>query len=224
MIVRDITLSENSIHIQCIGKEAIESWNLQTKSIPEVVNFFIGEKLQTFFLEQEHGIQFYEIHSKIQLPLRGDAFYTSHKKIALVIKTADCIPLFFWSQDFPVIGAIHAGWRGLFQNIVEKICLKVITKFELKHLNFFIGPCIRKERYEIQEDVACLFREKYPESLEKFGNKYLFSIDYVIKKQIKNLPISINIEDSQICSYSNTKFYSHRRGDIGRNLNFIYFT
>ncbi|MCX7998976.1 MAG: polyphenol oxidase family protein [Leptospiraceae bacterium] len=221
MIEHIFTLGDNQVHINCIGKEDIESHNLEDKTIPEIVKFFTQKDLKVFYLEQEHGVQFYKIHSSTTLPLKGDAFYTTEKNLALVIKTADCIPLFFWS-NYPVIGAIHSGWRGTSQNIVQKVCIEVIQSFQLQDLYFYIGPCIRQNQYEVDYDVARLFEKDFPLSLKKYGNKYLFSNDSVTKQQILTLPIKTSLEDSGICNYLDSRFYSHRRKDKGRNLNVIY--
>lgn len=222
MISKIISIAQTNVHINCIGKKEIESNNLQTYSIEEIIYFFLGKGLKVFYLEQEHGNRFHEITSCSSMPLKGDAFYTTEKNIVLVIKTADCIPLFFWSSEPPLIGAIHSGWRGTAKNITQKISSEVIQKFQLKSLNFFLGPCIRQPQYEIDKDVACLFESKYPESLQKHGNKYLFGNDLVVKRQIQTLPIETYLEDCGICNYLNTNYYSHRRKEKGRNLNFIY--
>lgn len=222
MISKLIPTTQANIHIKCIGKTEIESNNLQDNSIKEIVHFFSKKDLKVFYLEQEHGTQFHEISAQTNLPLIGDASYTTEKNIALVIKTADCIPLFFWSEEPRVIGAIHSGWRGTAKNITQIVCSELLHKFQLKNLNFFICPCIRQQHYEIDEDVALLFQEDYPQSLEKRGKKYLFGNDLVVKEQIQALPLKTYLEDSEICNYSNTDYYSHRRKEKGRNLNFIY--
>ncbi len=224
MISEFIHSNSVNIHINCIGKKEIESNDLTEQSIPEIISFFTKENLKVMYLEQEHGTKFHEITSLSKLPLVGDAFYTTEKNIILVIKTADCIPIFFWSLAPLVIGAIHSGWRGTSKNITESICMKVIEKFQLKNLSFYIGPCIRKSQYEIDEDVARLFIEKYPQSLEKKGGKYLFGNDLVVKEQIRNLPVQVSIYDSEICNYLDTDYYSHRRKEFGRNINYIYIT
>lgn len=222
MIEKSISLGDRIIHIVCIGKREIESQNLESRSIQEIVSFCVKKNLKVFYLEQEHKTEFHEIHSSTMLPLKGDAFYTSEKNLALVIKTADCIPIFFWSKEISLIGAIHSGWRGTYQNITSLVCGAVTQKFQIKNLDFYLGPCIRKKNYEVDEDVARLFLKTYPESLEKKENKYLFSNDFVVKKQIENLPIITSIEDSEICNFTDRNYYSYRRKDLGRNLNIIY--
>ena len=48
----------------------------------------------------------------------SDGILTSTKNLGLVVKTADCLPILL--EDDISIGAVHAGWRGVKNNIVKK--------------------------------------------------------------------------------------------------------
>ena len=57
----------------------------------------------------------------------SDGIYTEEPKLGLVVQTADCMPILL--SDKKRIGAIHSGWRGLKNNIVEKAIKKLYEKY-----------------------------------------------------------------------------------------------
>ncbi len=76
----------------------------------------------------------------------ADASVTAVPGAALSIQTADCVPVLLWS-DVGVIGAAHAGWRGLYDGVIES------TVSQMEHLGATdvvaeIGPCISPAAYE----------------------------------------------------------------------------
>src|SRR6478736_1410661 len=48
----------------------------------------------------------------------ADAVVSAAPDLVLAIQTADCVPITFWCDE-GVIGAAHAGWRGLEAGVVE---------------------------------------------------------------------------------------------------------
>ena len=67
-------------------------------------------------LKQVHGDALVIPARETPLPqsseLEADGHATREKGLALVIKTADCQPLFFAAEDGSAIAALHVGWRG----------------------------------------------------------------------------------------------------------------
>ena len=207
---------------------------------------FLLESERIFFLKQEHGIQIHHIQKKdieknkknIYYAL-GDALYTWEKNICLLIRTADCLPCFFILEEEKKTlggGIIHAGWRGLQKNILGKTLHKVFeqrikTKNKRKlYLRVLIGAHASQEQYYIQEDVAQYFPEEYKSKIK--NDIYAFRMQALAKKQIEDSILafsSLDIEyqyqkDIEDCTMKeNSPYYSHRRGNIERNLNFVYF-
>src|ERR1041385_7935544 len=50
---------------------------------------------------------------------RADAIVTRNANIVCAIQTADCLPVLFTDRTGSVIGAAHAGWRGLAAGVLE---------------------------------------------------------------------------------------------------------
>ena len=65
---------------------------------------------------QVHGDRIRVIDSADPLPVHVpecDGLITARPGVALAVRTADCVPLFFVDPVRRVIGAAHAGWRGM---------------------------------------------------------------------------------------------------------------
>jgi len=133
-----------------------------------------------------------------------DGLVTKENNIFLVITVADCFPVYFYDPRTKTIGLIHAGWRGISQNIVKEAA-KVLERSsaDVKNLLAGIGPGIRECHFEVQGDIARLFGTK-----EKFVN-----LGSVIQRQLIELGIKkSNIEDSGECTYClDQKYFSYRR-------------
>ena len=109
-----------------------------------------------------------------------------------VIKTADCLPIWIISGNNHYL--IHAGWRGLQQNI-----LKSIESIDYA----VIGPSIRKENFEVQDDFRVQFH--------KLGDKLTFDLQGHAIQLIKDISPNALIIGSQICTFENLSFHSYRR-------------
>lgn len=93
-----------------------------------------------------------------------DGIYTNEKGITLVTHYADCVPLFFYAPNYGMIGMAHAGWRGTAQEIGKKM-VEIWTQEEqipVSEIQVAIGPSIGPCHFEVDEDVAHVFLEKFP--------------------------------------------------------------
>ncbi|MES2965965.1 MAG: polyphenol oxidase family protein [Bdellovibrionota bacterium] len=85
----------------------------------------------------------------------GDAHFTKAHRVALTIRTADCVPVLIHDPDSGFIAAIHAGWRGVENEIVRKTGARLQENgTDLKRARAWIGPHIGLESFEVGDDVA----------------------------------------------------------------------
>ena len=85
-----------------------------------------------------------------------DGIFTRNKKIACAVLTADCIPLLVTDKLGTFMGCIHAGWRGLKANIIEKFFDKIFFS-KCSDLKVLIGPSISRDMYEVDSDILRSF-------------------------------------------------------------------
>lgn len=85
----------------------------------------------------------------------ADAAVTRRASRPLVILTADCLPVLFASTDGAVIGAAHAGWRGLAAGVLEATVAAMAVPSGA--IQAWLGPCIGMASYEVGSEVRQAF-------------------------------------------------------------------
>ena len=155
----------------------------------------------------------------------ADAAITRSPLHPLVILTADCLPITLCNIQGDEIAAIHAGWKGLFNGIVENTLSKMNS--HTSDVLAWIGPAICQNCYEVGDEVYQSFTEKYPLSHVAFkstGSKWLANLPK-IAKLILNLHGVTAVYQSDLCTFElKNDFYSYRRqSQTGRIGTFIWF-
>ena len=156
---------------------------------------------------------------------------TDQKGIALGILTADCIPILIYDNKLKIIAAVHAGWKGIYRNIISNV-IKFFLKNGsfVKDLKVVIGPCIAQNNYEVKNDFKKKFIKQSRKNMVYFKfakNKIFFSLRDYIKSQLINFGVK-NIEIIKKDTYNKkNNFFSSRRSlnnknnDYGRNISLI---
>lgn len=225
--------------------------NSKLKSIPEgfVIKTekflaFFGNRLATFekiqnlfpeiefrSVRQTHSdicIQSKEDH-KIgpdQLTEEADAHWTAEKNIGLLIRTADCLPILCYLPKSNEIISIHAGWKGVANQITKKSIQKLNAN-KNSEIEILIGPHIQQSSFEVNSPVKDLIVSTIPNCSFVYeynieSDKYFINLSEVVKHQLDEFEIS-----SWNCLTTDTKtnidFHSYRRDHelSGRNLSFI---
>ena len=85
-----------------------------------------------------------------------DALITDQPGIALVIRSADCLPILFAASAQRVVGIAHAGWRGLDARLPSRMLAAFWTVFRVpaQSLTVAIGPSIRACCYEVGPEFS----------------------------------------------------------------------
>ena len=225
-----ISRKENygTIHLMVLGKQEQEQEQEQEQdkgdSLPEHYRLMTTQitgiaEDRIYLLNQTHGDKI-DNTASAGIWEEGDGLYTTEKDRVLVIKTADCMPVFIWSRERPLIANIHSGWRGLQNGIVEKFVREVLRPGEKAAA--YIGPCISQGEYEIGEEVAKYFKQS--NSLQKHTKeKYLFGLRERQAEILRGYS-SIELEMDTTCTRTSENYFSHRAGDKGRNLNLIWMS
>jgi YfiH family protein len=85
-----------------------------------------------------------------------DALLTHAAGTALLVRTADCLPLFFAEPRRGVVGLAHAGWRGLAASLPARVvaAFRHLYHVPAEALAVAIGPAIRACCYEVGPEFA----------------------------------------------------------------------
>ena len=145
-----------------------------------------------------------------------DAVITNLKNVCVSIKTADCVPILVYNPVYHSVAAIHAGWRGTTQNIVQNTINLMIASFGSNPSDLWvgIGPSISPEVYEVGEEVWSQFAPELYQPTNPFKNdKRLLDLLKANFQQLIALGVPENqIEVARICTLSNPElFFSARR-------------
>ena len=145
--------------------------------------------------------------------------------------TADCAPLIIYDPKKIVISVIHAGWKGAYKGIVQKVVNYLVKKgSKRKDLVSVIGPSISVSSYEVKND----FYKKFLKQSKK--NKVFFKLIrkrmfFDLKKYITNQLLRLGIKKIEVINKDTFKlkntYFSARRSlikkenDYGRNISII---
>jgi len=204
----------------------------------EIISTKIGCKKDSLItLNQKHSTDIicFEKKEDVKNRLSGDGIICKVKNIAIGILTADCVPILFYDPQKKIIGCIHSGWRGALNGIIEN----TVNKFneldsESSNLIAVVGPCIKKDNYEVKIDFFEKFVKQNKNNeffFKKISNeRYIFDLRAFINKKISEQNIE-NIENIELDTFSNSEsFYSYRRScfnkekDYGRCISVILMT
>ncbi len=102
--------------------------------------------------EQPHGNRAQAVYTPLGIRVPDvDALATSVPRMPLVVRVADCGPVYFYDPAQQVIAVAHSGRRGTEGNIVAATldCLKDTYNSQAENVIVQLGPCIRPPHYEV---------------------------------------------------------------------------
>lgn len=180
--------------------------------------------------------QIHQIHSDICVEAsadaaqKADAHWTSTPEKALLIKTADCIPVLIAAQNPRLVFSIHSGWRGVASKIVSKSLSLLFSKgCERKTLQIFTGPCIQYSSFEVRDDalpkiLSSVQKTPVDSFREISPGQYKVDLLKILQQQILEAGLRTDqLMSSAEDTLTNEDFFSYRRDpqSPGRQLSFI---
>jgi YfiH family protein len=219
-----ISTPHSKIEMTTLGKKNLPSIDFSSPSSAQQIKDLLSERYGTpqekiYGLNQVHGVQIWKAEES-HPPLTGDGIWTERNDFLLYVKTADCMPLFFWSHTHPLIGILHSGWKGTRDGITQKMISLIRHINPSIGLSFLLGPCIRGYEYEVKEDVSTFFENYKSGILKKEGKMYL-GLENIVQEILNGY--EIKIDDSNLSTLSHPDYFSHRGKDTGRNINVVRF-
>ena len=103
--------------------------------------------------------------------IEADGLVTKLKGVGLSVLGADCAPILFYDKISKIIGACHAGWRGVIKELESTITNMESLGANRNNIISVIGPTIHKNSYEIKKDVALIVKKL---NFIKTINQYCF--------------------------------------------------
>lgn len=179
------------------------------------------------WLNQVHGTKVVDAALASCVPDADAAFATRHN-VVCVTMTADCLPLLMCDKKGHIVAAVHAGWRGLCDGVIEATVRKM--QVPAQDLLVWLGPGIGPDAFEVGDEVRQQFIARDARAEQAFrpqADKWLGNIYLLAKQRLHAMGVtqiygaSIN-ED--FCTYHDqARFFSYRRDQItGRMASMIW--
>ena len=174
-------------------------------------------------MRQVHGDVVRLIGAPVTEPPVCDGLATDRQGLALIVQTADCVPLLFWDEHENVVAAVHAGWRGALAQIPVRALTFLQEGFgsQAASVHVAMGPAIGACCYEVGDEVVRAFVERFAKSEEFFtpGARRKQHLDLIgaSTRQLVEAGVPGNrIYSSGVCtSCDNGDFYSYRKEGKG---------
>jgi hypothetical protein len=175
------------------------------------------------WLEQVHGTEVV-LAEAAGCRTVADACISSRKNAVCVVMTADCLPVLLCDMDGTVVGAAHAGWRGLANGVLEATVKAMDVAPD--RLMAWLGPAIGPTAFEVGAEVREVFIQHDHAAATAFtptAEKYLADIYQLARQRLQALGIT-QISGGEFCTYAEReRFFSYRRdGVTGRMASFIW--
>ena len=165
--------------------------------------------------------------------LTADASIARAPGIVCAVMTADCLPVLFADVDGKVVGAAHAGWRGLAAGVLGET-IKAMRAAGAGDITAWMGPSIGPEQFEVGEDVRDSFAagalpgeqsavmaafKQYPGR----PGKYLADIFALARLFLARDGVTKVSGGSSCTATDKSRFFSYRRDHVtGRQASLIW--
>jgi len=144
---------------------------------------------------------------------RGDALVTDRASVVLVIRTADCLPVFLVDRHRRALGLVHAGWRGAAAGIIGDAVRALQTLYGVHPEDLWagVGPAIGPDRYEVGREVRDAFA---PEHARPHRDRWLLDLPGVARSALVEAGVGPDaVELSGECTASQPDDYVSYRSE-----------
>lgn len=179
------------------------------------------------WLTQVHGNLVLDAASVQDAPA-ADASFTNQPGVVCAIMSADCMAVLLRDLRGNVVGAAHAGWRGLAGGVLENT-ISAMRQAGAGDLLAWLGPAIGAQHFEVAEDVRTAFAHLGGQADAAFlpiagkPGKYLADLARLARLTLAAAGVT-QVTGGFECTVSDPqRFYSFRRDQItGRMASLIW--
>lgn len=167
------------------------------------------------WLNQVHGNRVVEADT-LDAPVDADAAVARNPGTVCAVMVADCLPVLLCDRKGSVVGAAHAGWRGLAAGVIENAVQAM--RVDPGEVVAWLGPAIGPDAFEVGDDVREAFLSVDPEAASAFvphrPGKWLADLFQLARQRLQRLGVGV-VHGGGLCTVSDpARFYSHRRDKV----------
>ena len=183
--------------------------NMGGEGLVRLASLVPGEPV---WLKQVHGTTVVDADARPSRP-QADAAFSRTTGTVCAVMLADCMPVLLADENGSVVGAAHAGWRGLSAGVIEATAAAMGIQYS--RIMAWLGPAIGPKVYEVGEEVRSAFLEADPAAQRAFvANRpghWLLDLYVVARQRLTKLGVT-RIYGGGFCTYTEKdRFFSFRR-------------
>lgn len=149
----------------------------------------------------------------------ADGHICRREGILLGVTIADCVPVFLVGPGSRAVGLLHAGWRGAVAGILEAGIDRLLRDLGIgpENLQMHLGPSICRDCFEVGPEVHRVMGLPDPTEPRPVD----------LRGYLARLGAGAGIDPDRVtesawCTLcAGSPFYSHRRGERGRQVGFL---
>lgn len=169
------------------------------------------------WLTQVHGVRI--VHADdVQGAPEADGAWTKTPGVVCVVMTADCLPVILADRQGRIVAAVHAGWRGLADGVLQEAVKTLRAELPDADLVAWFGPRIGPDDFEVGEDVLEAMKQHLPEAQQAFRaapteGRFFGDLGKLARMALTSVGVAEEaISDCGLSTVSDaTRFYSFRR-------------
>jgi YfiH family protein len=177
------------------------------------------------WLNQVHGAHVIDAAAASGIP-EADASISTRPGVVCAIMTADCLPVLFADCAGAVVGAAHAGWRGLAQGVLQNTVMRM-REAGAGEITAWLGPAIGPRAFEVGAEVRAAFADADAAAAAAFtaqaDGKYVADIYLLARRALADCGVR-PVAGGGLCTVADAaRFYSYRRDRVtGRMASLIW--
>ncbi|WP_336368326.1 peptidoglycan editing factor PgeF [Marinobacter sp. C2H3] len=179
------------------------------------------------WLSQVHGTTVVDLDATPPGVPEADASVSRTQGTACAILTADCLPVVLADKDGQMVGAAHAGWRGLCEGVIERLAASMSCP--PGRLVAWLGPAIGPEQFEVGPEVRDAFVRVDSASAAAFTaegarpGRLMADIYQLARRRLERAGVSRVMGGGECTVTDADRFFSYRRdGQTGRMATLVW--
>lgn len=185
-----------------------------------------GGAVRFAWLEQVHGVRVVDA-ATVSGAVEADGSVSRTPGVACVVMTADCLPVLFCDRAGTVVGAAHAGWRGLVAGILEATVEQMGV--DPGEILAWLGPAIGPGAFEVGPEVREAFLERdqgaagcFRPSPANSEDRWVADLYGLARRRLWAVGVE-DISGGGACTFEGERYFSYRRdGRTGRMASAIW--
>lgn len=182
------------------------------------------------WLRQVHGTRCVDagVSQQEEEAEEADASFSHRTGIVCAVMTADCLPLLLCDRDGTRIAAVHAGWRGLLDGVIESTLAALSCPGH--RLLAWLGPAIGPLAFEVGSEVRDAFVAEDSTQTAAFRpytptGKWLCDLYGLARHRLQRADVTAIYGGDRCTVTEQETFFSYRReGTTGRMASLIWLT